>query len=119
MNNNKKAHYPYVGGSGLIVIFAVLCLVIFAMMMLTTEISARKLSQVSADAIKDYYIADTKAEITFANIKTGEILDHVTQNGTVYTYNEEISETMYLNVEVTYRNGEWVILRWQAQSTVR
>ena len=119
MKENKSQRHPLVGGASLIVVFAVLCLVVFAILMLTTENSARRLSQVSAEAVQAYYEADTRAEYTAAAIKNGDVPAHVTVEGNRYSYCETISDTRYLYVELELREGEWVILRWQSMSTVR
>ena len=108
-----------VGGSSLLVIFAVLCLVTFALLMLTTETSARRLSEVSAEAVTDFYEADCQAENTFASIRSGNIPSHVTVNGNRFEYSEKISDTRLLYVELEYNDGSWTVLRWQALSTVR
>lgn len=119
MKKNEGSYRPVVGGSALIVIFAVLCLVTFALLMLATESSAERLSKVSAEAVADFYDADCLAEETLLQIKSGNVPAHVTRNGNVFSYAEKISDTRLLHVEVEYTNGEWSILRWQALSTVR
>lgn len=119
MRKSNAERRPFVGGSSLIVIFAVLCLVVFAILTLTTETSARRLSEVSAEAVKAYYEADTKAEITAAAIRRGEIPSHVEYDGDVYSYSERISDTRSLYVELTCRDGKLTVLRWQALSDIR
>lgn len=119
MRRNSTAYRPMVGGSALIVIFAVLCLVTFALLMLATETSAERLSQVSADAVSDYYEADLLAEETLWRIRSGEIPPHVTEENGMFSFTERISDTKLLHVEVTCEDGKWKVLRWQALSTVR
>ena len=119
MKDNKSVRRPLVGASSLIVVFAVLCLAVFAILVLTTENSARRMSQVSADAVQAYYEADTRAEYTAAQIKRGEIPDHVSYENGVYSYREWISDTRYIYVELELREGEWIVLCWQSVSTVR
>jgi len=119
MDNKGTMHRPLIGGSALIVIFAVLCLVTFSLLMLVTENSAYRLSEVSADANHAYYEADRKAEATFASIRSGSIPSHVTQEDNCFTYTEQISDTKLLHVKVECIDGEWTVLRWQALSTVR
>ena len=119
MKTNKSERRPFVGGTSLLVIFAVLCLVVFAILMLTTETSARHLSEVSAEAVRAYYDADTQAELTAAAIRRGELPDYVDFDGYIYSYSHRITDTRFLCVELSYRNGEWTVLRWQALSSVR
>ena len=51
-----------VGGSSLLVIFAVLCLTVFALLTLSTAAADSRLSQDAADAVEAYYQADSQAE---------------------------------------------------------
>lgn len=119
MRENKNGRRPLVGATSLIVIFAVLCLAVFAVLVLTSENSARRMSQVSAEAVQAYYEADAKAERTVAEIKSGEIPDHVSVEDGIYSFSERISDTLDLCVELELREGEWTVLRWQSVSSVR
>ena len=119
MRENKNGRRPLVGASSIIVIFAVLCLAVFAVLVLTSENSARRMSQVSAEAVQAYYEADAKAEQTVAQIKSGEIPDHVSVEDGIYSFSEKISDTLCLYVELELREGEWTVLRWQSVSSVR
>lgn len=119
MRSRNSEKRPFVGGASLLVLFAVLCLVVFAILMLTTEVSARRLSEVSADAVDAYYDADTQAELTAAAIRRGEIPDHVDFDGEIYSYSHSISDTRSLYVEISCRDGEWTVLRWQVLSNVK
>ena len=119
MDKKNTGHRPMVGGSSLLIIFAVLCLVTFALLMLTTETSARRLSEVSAEANLQYYEADHRAEVTFANLRAGKVPSHVTVKGKCFSYTEQISDTRFLCVELEYTHDRWTVLRWQVISTVR
>jgi hypothetical protein len=110
---------PFVGGACLIVLFSVLCLVVFAILTLTTQTSARRLSEVSADSVRAYYDADTKAELTAAAIRRGNVPDHVDFDGEIYSYSHSISDTRSLYVELSYKDGQWTVLRWQVLSNVK
>ena len=65
----KRSGPAAVGGSSLLVIFAVLCLVIFALLSLSTVRADGRLSQASADAVKAYYKADCRAEEIVARLR--------------------------------------------------
>jgi len=109
--------FPAVGGSSLLVIFAVLCLTIFALLGLSTVQAGGRLSQASADAVSAYYQADTQAEEILARLRSGEIPEGVTVSGDIYSYSCPISDTQTLVVEVRVTQDSYSVLRWQALST--
>lgn len=124
----NKRSAPTVGASSLLVIFAVLCLTVFAMLSLSTVQADKRLSDRSAAAALGYYEADTAAEEIFARLRAGELPDGVTVTtyaaeegtaiqGRVYSYTCTISETQAIQVELAEQNGIWTVLRWQAVST--
>ena len=51
MNERQRFSPPAVGGSSLLVIFAVLCLTVFAMLALSTVQANGRLSDASAEAV--------------------------------------------------------------------
>lgn len=124
-----KRSSPAVGASSLLVIFAVLCLTVFALLSLSTVQADKRLSDASAEAALAYYEADTEAERIFALLRAGELPDGVTIqsytdliegepiSGQFCSYVCPISETQALEVELAEQNGVWTVLRWQAVST--
>ena len=118
MDDTRKFRPPLVGGSSLLVIFAVLCLTVFALLGLSTVQAGGRLSQASAQAVSDYYAADCRAEELFARLRAGELPAGVTQAGGVYSYTCPIAETRQLCVELQKTGDGWRVLRWQAESTV-
>ena len=117
MNRNRKQSVPVIGGSSLLVIFAVLCLTIFALLGLSTVQANKRLSDISVKAVSDYYSADCQAEEIFAILRSGVIPENVSLQGDVYTYHCIISPTQELQVEI--HATDWTILRWQSVSTFR
>ena len=118
MNKNKKIHLPsVVGGSSLLVIFAVLCLAVFSILTISTAKAQEHFCTVSADSVKAYYEADSKAELIFSQLRKGHIPEGVEQNNNIYSYSCEISDTLFLEVELSFSNGVWDILRWESVST--
>lgn len=124
----NKRSAPTVGASSLLVIFAVLCLTVFAMLSLSTVQADKRLSDRSAAAALGYYEADTAAEEIFARLRAGELPDGVTvttyaaeegtaTQGSIYSYTCTISETQAIRVEIIHQDGVWTVLRWQAGST--
>lgn len=108
---------PAVGGSSLLVIFAVLCLTVFALLGLSTVQADGRLSDASAGAVSAYYVADCQAETVLAQLRCGELPQGVTAAGDTYSYTCPISDTQTLAVEVRLTGETWTVLRWQAVST--
>ena len=115
--NNKKLQPPLVGVSSLLVVFAVLCLTIFALLGLGTAQAGKRLSDVSADNVKCYYEADLQAERILAQIRSGHMPEEVTEENGIYSYTIPVTETQELRVEVCFEAESWKILRWQTTST--
>lgn len=109
---------PVVGASSLLVIFAVLCLTIFALLSISTVQADGRLSDHAANAVTGYYEADAQAEMILAKIRAGEIPDGVSQEGDRYTYTCEISDTQVLDVQVQVAGSDYTVLRWQVISNV-
>ena len=63
---------PMVGGSSLLVIFAVLCLTVFAMLSLTQTQADRRLARNSWSAVTGYYRADCQAQEILSRLRAGE-----------------------------------------------
>jgi hypothetical protein len=118
MVEKERFSPPAVGGSSLLVIFAVLCLTVFALLGLSTVQADGRLSDASANAVSAYYAADCQAETILAQLRAGEVPEGVTVQGDVYAYTCPISDTQALEVEVQLDGTEYTILRWQAVSTV-
>lgn len=108
---------PAVGGSSLLVIFAVLCLTVFALLGLTTVRADGRLADASVEAVSNYYRADCEAEAILARLRAGELPEGVARDGDTYTYTCPISETQALEVAVELRGADYTVLRWRAVST--
>lgn len=126
---SKQQAMPVVlGGSSLLVIFAVLCLTIFALLGLSTAQADKRLSDASVQSVTAYYQADTQAEEIFARLRTGitdtkegkeGLPDGVICKGDLYQYSCPISETQTLWVELKKDGQNWTVLRWQAVANSR
>ena len=132
MDNRKQSQVspPPVGGASLLVVFAVLCLTVFALLSLSTVRASERLSQASAQAVADYYAADCQAQAILAWLRTGgekpqdiledfsmstAISDFPDHSETTHCYACPISDTQELQVEVRFHSGgSYTILRWQA-----
>lgn len=117
MNSGKKFSPPAVGGVSLLVVFAVLCLTVFALLSLTTVQADRRLADASVQAISDYYAADRRAQEILARLRAGELPEDVKKDGDIYAYVCRISDTQDLAVQVLIRKTDYTILRWQAVSS--
>lgn len=118
MDDIRRFTPPAVGGSSLLVIFAVLCLTIFALLGLGTVQADRRLSDASAEAVYGYYAADCQAEAILARLRAGDVPEGVTAlPGDTYVCTCPISDTQVLEVEVRVTGAEdYAVLRWQAVS---
>ena len=118
MAKKESTPMPAVGGSSLLVIFAVLCLTIFALLSLSTAQAGQRLSQASAEAVKAYYEADSRAEETLARLRGGERPEHVVQTDNHFTFAIPLTDRQQLEVEILLEGEDWTVLRWQAVSTL-
>ena len=112
--NDSDFSPPAVGGASLLVVFAVLCLIVFALLSLATVQADERMSKVSAQAVSNYYAADCAAQTILARLRLGDIPDEVHVKDNIYTYECPISETQILCVEVRLENSEFTVLRWEA-----
>ena len=117
MDKHTHQKFPMIGGCSLLVIFAVLCLTVFALLGFSTVQANKRLADISAQAVSDYYRVDSQAEEILARLRTGEIPDGVTEKNHIYSFRCIISPTQALLVEVQEEN--WKILRWQTISTIQ
>lgn len=79
--------------SSLLVIFAVLCLTIFALLSLSTGRADGRLTEISAKSVREYYAADTKAEEILAELRNGNLPPEVEKDGDIYRYTCIVSDT--------------------------
>ncbi len=129
MAERKKESFapPALGGSSLLVVFAVLALTVFALLSLSTVRADVRLGDAAAKAVSGYYEADCKAQEILARLRNGEkvpgevelalfIAERVDSGETYYKYAVPISDTQELRVEVLVdpADGSYSILRWQA-----
>ena len=114
---SKREAPPAVGGSSLLVIFAVLCLTIFSLLSLSTVQADRRLAKVSQTAVQNFYAADTEAELTLAKLRQGIVPDGVISDGNTYSYQCGISDVQTLSVQVYVDENYYEILSWKVVST--
>ena len=112
----KKTHRmsaPAIGGCSLLVIFAVLCLTVFALLSLSTAQAEKRMSDDSMQAVTAYYAADLEAEQIFARLRAGENVPGAQKNAGLYSYSCPISEYQVLEVGLENKENTWRVCRWQ------
>jgi hypothetical protein len=114
MAERRSFSPPPVGGSSLLVIFAVLCLTTFSLLSLSTVQADARLGDAAAQAVSGYYQADCQAETILAQLRQGQVPQGVTVDGDRYTYACPISDSQTLAVEVEVHGTSYTVLRWQA-----
>lgn len=72
---------PALGGSSLLVAFAVLALTVFALLSLSTVQADVRLADASAQAVTDYYAADVTAQEVLARLRNGETVEDLKRLG--------------------------------------
>lgn len=105
-------HIGLSGGSMLIVILAVLCLVIFATVSLSSAMANGRLSAAYADGVTEYYAADAEAQNTIAAIRSGQIPKSVTGSDGHYSFSVPVGDTRELQVEMTVSGGNYEITKY-------
>lgn len=116
MEKREKERFspPALGGSSLLVVFAVLCLTVFALLSLSTVRADGRLGDAAAQAVADYYQADCQAQEVLAKLRAGEAPEGVAESGGVYSFACRISQTQRLEVQVRVEGDRYQVLRWQA-----
>ncbi len=131
--NDQKGSKISVGITSLVVILTVLCLTIFSVLILSTAINEKRLSEKSAEALKNYYEAETycsdianslgkiwEEKGDFSELKafaTENNLDcQLEENEIYFLYQYPIDENQALFVEISV--GEtFEVKRWNVQAT--
>ena len=116
-----------VGSATLVMLFAVLCLTIFAVLSMVTAGNAWTLAEKSADAVTTYYEADTIAVELFDEIAasyqgtfvlpTEYIGEIIRIDGEEWAnYWVPIDDNQQLWVQVYYEDGALQVSRWQVEA---
>ena len=121
---------PAIGGSSLLVVIAVLCLTVFALLSLSTVRADVRLAETSRQAVIDYYAADARAQEILARLRAGEFpenvdiarADYAAWTGgpgwSEYSYAVSISDTQELQVAVRIDTpNDYKVLRYQVVNT--
>lgn len=114
MKRKESFAPPAVGGSSLLVIFAVLCLTVFSLLSLGSVQAERRLADAAVQSVTDYYEADLMAERVFARLRSGETIEGVRETDGIYEYKISISNRQTLAVGLQRVGEDWSVLLWQA-----
>lgn len=113
-----------VGNASIVMVFAVVCLTLLAVMTLMTSNREWQTAQRSAQAVTDYYAADSLAVEIYDELRAGQAgpasqqaLELVDSGETVF-YRVAIDENQSIHVELTRDGAEWRVARWQVQRDV-
>lgn len=130
MDKKKSAGGLGLGSVSVVVIFAVLCLTVFAVLSLTTARNGASLAEVSAQAVSDYYEADLRCSEMVQNLvdvlEAGGDVEALTQSlgadsqwvddALEVSFSQPAGEKQELAVRLRLRAGqELEILTWQIQ----
>lgn len=111
---NKRGSFPApVGGSSLLVIFAILCMTVFALLTLSTMKADERIADENVKSVTQYYEAEVLAEEIVAKLRQGENVPDVTRNGKIYAFSCQVSDTQILSVVVKIDGKEYQVLSWQ------
>lgn len=117
-----------VGSASIVLVFAVLCLSIFAVISLSSALSDKSMSDASANTITGYYEADTLAECVLADILVMETVPETVRGVPVTSaFNMDlmmdvisfvcpINDAKELYVEVALYDGTYEIKSWNMRS---
>ena len=100
-----------VGGSSLLVIFAVLCLMVFALLSLSSVQAERRLADATTQSVLDYYEADLQAEKILAQLRSGEQIAGIEETDGKYQFEVPISgrQTLAVTLERQGMNGPFCV----------
>ena len=114
-----------IGSSSIVLVFAVLCLTVFALITLVVASNDKALSDAEARLVIGYYEADTLAELILADILELGTIPPVVRDISINSgWDEEadaevayfycpITDTKALYVRLAFREGTFHILSWR------
>ena len=119
MKQKRRISIPAFGGSSLLVIFAVLCLTLFALLGLSSAQASERMNRAAVESVSAYYAADLEAERTLALLRQGSVPENVRKNGDIYSWSCPVNERQRLEIEVRLEGAEYEVLRWQLVSSTQ
>ena len=98
------------GGSSLMVIFAVLCLTVFAILALSTVLADARIADAYASDTTAYYEADGQAEKIIAALRAGERPEGVEEQDGVYRFTCPVSDEREIQVAVRIEGRDYEVI---------
>ena len=83
MKKNRSSSGGITGGSSLLVIFAVLCIAVFAILSLSGSLASSRMADASIISVEGYYNADLQAEEILSKLRSGELPQGVEKKETL------------------------------------
>ena len=114
MKQRMDQSMPTIGGTSLLVIFGVLCLVVFSLLSLNTVLAEQRISEAYARQTEQWYAADLQAQEIFARLRNGETVPGVEKEENGYRYVVPVSAYQTLQVTLRETEGRWEICSWRA-----
>lgn len=114
MKKTERFSPPAIGGSSLLVVFAVVCLTVLALLAVTTVQAEKRMAESAHRAVTAWYEADLEAERIFARLRNGERVSGVVEEAGLCRYSCPVSDYQQLEVELQKTAEGWTVLRWQA-----
>ena len=106
------------GAVSLVMIFCILCLVIFSVLTLASADREYRLSEMTARNAAEYYRADCEATLIVAALRNGiEPEADIAWEGDTATFVLPMGDSLGLEVAVAVGDGTCEILRWQTVYT--
>lgn len=102
-----------VGGSSLLVIFAVLCMTVFALLSLSSAQAERRLADAATQSVTDYYAADLQAEEILARLRAGEEIPGLEEQSGTYEFAIPLSGRQSLAVTLARQGDDWTVREWR------
>lgn len=114
-----KPRAPVSGGGSLLVVFAVLCVVTFAMLGLASVQADKRLQGSVSGMPAAYYAADVEANRVLASIREGEYPKFVERDGDAYSWEIPVTDELSLFCEARVgQGGAYEILEWSLDRSV-
>ena len=118
-----------IGSASVVLVFAVLCLTVFAVISYTSAAGGKALSDVEASLVKSYYEADTIAECILAELLTADTIPDSVRGVEVTAkidpelaaetveFSCAVSDGKELNVRIALYENSYDILNWRMRNT--
>lgn len=114
MKKQDRVSIPAAGGASALVIFAVLCLCVLALLAVNTVLAEKRMVTAAIESSSAYYAADLEAQKLFARLRNGEQVPGVKTEDSTVSFSCEISDSQRLEVQLRKTGDVWTVLRWQA-----